>query len=138
MYKHLLMPLDLQDVDSDILAAVRELALHNAARVTLLHVVERIVDVEDPEMEAFYTRLESRARDTLQAVSSHLEEAGVESDRVVLVGRRSEEIVRYAAEHGIDLIALRSRSLHETPAGAWPTVSFQVAMLSPIPVLLLR
>ena len=137
MFKHLLLPLDFEDLAEEVLATVRDLALHSTARITLIHVIEEIRDVEGPEISAFYERLERRAHEKLEAVSSELRGADVECDLVVCRGRRSEEIVRYAAESSIDLIALRSRNLQQT-AGRWPTISMQVAMLSPVPVLLLR
>ena len=138
MFKHLLLPLDFEDVAEEILATVRDLALHSTARITLIHVIEEIRDVEDPELGAFYERLEGRAREKLEAVSSELREAGIECDLVVCRGRRSEEIARYAADSSSDLIALRSRNLQQSSAGVWPTISMQVAMISPVPVLLLR
>jgi nucleotide-binding universal stress UspA family protein len=139
MFKHLLVPLDFRDLEEGLIDAVRRLAVESAARITLLHVIEEIADLgDDSEMQSFYGRLERRAHEKLRPVSSRLEEAGIDCGLVVVLGRRSEEIVRYAAENEIDLIALRSRTLQESPARTWPTVSIQVAMISPVPVLLLR
>lgn len=139
MFKHLLVPLDFRDLEEGVIEAIRRLALENAARVTVLHVIEEIADLgDDREMKGFYRRLERRAHETLDPVSSLLSDAGIECGLTVLVGHRSEQIVRYATENEIDLIALRSRTLQQSRSRTWPTVSIQVAMISPVPVLLLR
>lgn len=139
MFKHLLVPLDFRDFEEGVLEAIRRLAVEHTARITLLHVIEEIADLgEDREMQGFYKRLEKRAHEKLEPVFSRFEETGLECDLVVVLGHRPEQIARYAAENGVDLIALRSRTLHQSPARAWPTVSIQVAMISPVPVLLLR
>jgi len=138
VFKHLLFPLGVEDVPPDLVAAIRDLALHNAARVTLLHVIETIEESDDPELSAFYERLEGRAEKRLRPVTAELFEAGVESELVVRLGRRWEEIVRFAAGHEVDLIAMRSRTLAQSEGRAWPSISIQVAMVSPVPVLLLR
>lgn len=138
MFKHLLFPLGLEDVPPELVATIRDLALHNEARVTLLHVIETIEETDDPELSAFYERLERRAEKRLRPVSSELLEAGVECALAVRLGRRWEEIVRFAADHQVDLIAMRSRTLAESEGRAWPSISIQVAMVSPVPVLLLR
>jgi len=130
--------MDLRDTEDGIVDAVRRLALENAARITLLHVIEEIADLEDGEMKSFYKRLERRAFERLGSVSSGLEQTGVECEMAVRVGRRSEQIVLYATDNEVDLIAMRSRTLRESPAPTWPTISIQVAMISPVPVLLLR
>ena len=138
MFKHILLPLDLQTVEETFLETVRSLAADNQAKLTLLHVIEKIAEVEDPEMEAFYKRLAKRARGHLEPlVEAHTKE-GFEAELLVRLCHRPEEIVRSAAERDADLIALRSRSVHETSGGAWPTLSIQVAMLATLPVLLLR
>ena len=138
MFKHLLIPLDLRrDVES-LLDAAQELALELKARVSLLHVIEEIEDFDDVEMRSFYERLERRAHRRLEITRRRFADAGLEAALEIRLGRRIEEILRFTQEGAVDLVVMRSRGMTQPPSGSWPTISIQIATLSPVPVLLLR
>ena len=138
MFKHLLIPLDLRRNLEGIAEAVRGLALERQARVSILHVIEVIEDFDDVEIRSFYDRLERRARRRLEPLREELREIRLDAALEIRLGQRTQEILRFAHDQGVDLLVMRSRGAHQTPTGAWPTISLQVAMLSPVPVLLLR
>lgn len=140
MFRHLLLPVDLSLDDPEQERLAIELARRAEARATLLHVVETIGgdELEDAEMRTFYQRLERRARKTLEPLVGRWADAGVDCQLEVALGNRVGEILRHAGRDDVDLVVMPSRPLAELAAGAWPTISFQVSMASPVPVLLLR
>ena len=139
MFKHLLVPLDLVDHET-ALDAVLALARGRETRVTLLHVIEEIAGLEDDEeLRSFYRRLEKKAATSLAQAVRRLEEAEVAAEAVTTYGPRAPEIVRAALRRGVDLIVLESRPVdRDIVEKGWPTVSHQVALTSPVPVLLAR
>ena len=145
MFRHLLLPLDLTDLDRDPLECdpldqAIELALLCEGRITLFHVVEAIegAELDDPEMRAFYRRLKQRAKRALEPPRERCLGRGITCDIEVRVGHRVAAILERAATPEIDLVVMSSRPMRELPSGSWPTISFQISMASPVPVLLLR
>ena len=57
-FKHVLVPIDLSDRNTRLLGTALALAEASAARVTLLHVIQRIAHVRASELRGFYARLE--------------------------------------------------------------------------------
>jgi len=140
MFKHLLLPLDFTDKNDAAVDVATELAGLQSGRVTLLHVIETIEGVPDDEMHDFYEVLEERARTVLARLQTDLDHRHLATETAVAFGNRAEEIVRFAAEEGVDLIVLSSRPIEpgsEVPR-PWPTISHKVAILAHCPVLLVR
>lgn len=140
MFRHLLMPLDFTDKNDAALAIAEQIAAPDASRVSLLHVIEPLAGPEDEEARAFYRKLEERAGRELERQCRSLERQGIRCRAVLLRGKRAPEIVRWAGENDVDLIVLSSHPLDpgRQPDKPWPTISHQVAILSPTPVLLVR
>lgn len=150
MFRHLLFPLDLGDLTGDpksdpsgapdALDRLVELGELTGARVTLFHVVETIggEELDDPEMRAFYRRLHQRAVTTLGPLRDRCRQQGLDCELEVQVGHRVASILERAAAPEIDLVVMASRPINDLPVGSWPTISFQISMASPVPVLLLR
>lgn len=138
MFEKLLLPVDLSPRAELAIDAVRQIAVH-AAAVELLHVVERIPGLEDPEIGEFYSELEARARKQLEAWAAPLEREGFEVTLTLRVGKRGTEVLRRVRESQCDLVVLASHPLDPAePHRALGTVSHQVALVAPCPVLLLR
>ena len=101
-FRHLLIPMDFTRKNLAALDVAFELASQNRARTTLLHVVERIPagepGEEDPELSAFYERLQARATTDLESMSQRFAQAGLEVEYKVWVGQRVPEIVRFVAD----------------------------------------
>jgi nucleotide-binding universal stress UspA family protein len=139
VFKHILVPVDLTDTHQPALEIAARLAQANDGEVTLLHVVEVISEVWATEDREFYTRLEQRARDHLARLGHFLETRGVPRREEVVFGHRAPEIVRYAAEVGIDLIVLKSHRIDlQNPSAGWGTVSYKVGILAQCPILLVK
>lgn len=138
-FQHILIPVDFTEKNLPALEISVDLALANRARVTLLHVIETN-DVEpDAEMEQFYARLESRADSELERLSQPFVAAGLAIDRKIRFGKRLPEIVTDAVERKVDLLVMSSHKPDlEKPMQTWATLSYQVSVICPCPVLLVK
>lgn len=140
MFTHLLVPIDLSTKNARILAVALALAERDRARVTLLHVIERVEGVPVSEIQGFYRLLKKRARERLDAAGRKFAAAGITVVESVFIGTSARDIVKVAASNGIDLIVMGSHRLEDPAAagGALGTTSHKVAILAPCPVLLVR
>jgi nucleotide-binding universal stress UspA family protein len=140
MFKHLLVPIDLSTRNARILAVALGLAKRDRARVTLLHVIERVEGVPVGELQGFYRLLKKRARQRLGAAARKFAALGIDTVESVVIGTPARDIVKVAASDDIDLIVMGSHRLESpaTPRAALGTTSHRVAILAPCPVLLVR
>jgi nucleotide-binding universal stress UspA family protein len=130
---------DLSDRNRIAVDAAAGLATASGGSVTLLHVIETLQDIPVEEMEEFYVTLEQRAEDALGKWAA---EFGTEACAVhasIVLGKRSQEILRHARDQGSDLIVLTSHQIDpERAGGGVGTISHQIALLASCPVLLMR
>jgi len=138
-FQHILIPVDFTEKNLPALEIAVDVAVVNHARVTLLHVIETI-DVEpDAEMEQFYAKLKARADSELERLSQHFVAAGLAVDRKIRFGKRLPEIVTDAIERKVDLIVMSSHKPDlQKPMQTWSTLSYQVSVVCPCPVLLVK
>ncbi len=139
-FQHILVPLDFSTKNRIALDVAFELAELNRARVTLLHVIERIeAGAEDDEARAFYQRLTERADTELESLSQPFVEAGLDAEYRVRYGKRAQQIVSFIDERSVDLVVVSSHPLDRTqPISSLATISYQVSVLAPCPVLLVK
>jgi nucleotide-binding universal stress UspA family protein len=137
MFDHVLVPVDLTDRNRRALEAAARLAGEDG-EVTLLHVIETL-DLPFDELEDFYQRLHDRAQVEMDQMADPLSVSGVTVIQRVSYGNRLREILAHAEENSTDLIVMSSRRLEisDPPAG-FATLSHQVAILSQVPVLLVK
>ena len=139
MFRNILIPLDLSGKAQMVVDAALAVAQPEPPRITLLHVIEMIRDVESEEIEDFYRILRERAEECLARWAEQLEQAGVEVHQEIVVGKRAVEIARLAEELGCDLIILRSHRIDsKSPMGGIGTISHQVAVLAGCSVMLMK
>jgi nucleotide-binding universal stress UspA family protein len=128
------------DLSPDSVRSLRaglDLARPGGADVLLFHVVQRIPNLEDAEIERFYEVLSNTARDRMQQIVA---QATVGTDvpvRVeVTIGRPASEILRVASERACDAIVLLHRA---DPEGQMlGSISYKLGILAPCSVLLLK
>jgi nucleotide-binding universal stress UspA family protein len=138
-FQHILIPVDFTGKNRAALDIAFELAVQNKARVTLLHVIETISDLTDTEIGEFYGRLETRANTELETMGQRFEEAGLAVDRKIRYGKRLREIAQDSVDRQIDLVVLSSHKIeHDQPIENWGTLSYQVSIICPCPVLLVK
>lgn len=142
MFKKILVPVDFTDKNEAALNSAIEIAGRSdgeESEVSLLHVIETIEHIEFDEMSDFYRGLETRASARLFAMEERFQKAGVRVRHDILYGKRAETIVRYAEEHGMDLLILSSHKVdRDHPALGWGTISYRIAIVARCPVLLVK
>jgi len=143
-FQHILVPVDLTKKNVAAVDLALELATQYGARATLFHVVERIEqdeddDPDDQELVNFYQDLERRAASELQDVALRFSRAGVAVESHVWIGKRVSEIVRFTAEHAVDLVVLTSPTIDAAhPAQSLASASYQVSVFCSCPVLMVK
>ncbi len=138
LFQHVLIPLDFSSKNATAIRMASEIAKPSGARITLLHVIETLDDSPDEEIRSFYQKLETRAEARLTRIKADLDRQGLAAGKSVTLGKRAQEIVDYALRNGVDLIVLSSHRFAPASTPAWPSISHKVALLSPVPVLLVR
>jgi nucleotide-binding universal stress UspA family protein len=138
MFRHILVPIDLSARNGAALDAALELARQNRARVTLLHVVQRIEHLPASEVRGFYRRLEKAARTKMQAAARRFTAKKVDVRTTIVVGTPAPDIVACAAANDVDLIVLASHRVDLDRRDGWGTTSYKVGVLCPCPVLLVK
>ena len=141
MFKKILVPLDGSDLAAKILPQVETLAKHTHAAVTLLTVGSSDIC---PGAGAPVSPVKEGASCPELPVAAYLEQTagklraqGVEVTWVYKQGNPAKEIVAYAAENDMDLIAIASHGSGEI---AWllGSVAQKVIAHAPVAVLLWR
>jgi nucleotide-binding universal stress UspA family protein len=138
-FQHILVPVDFTEKNLAALDVAFEMAVANHARVTLLHVVETMDVDSDAELEQFYATLQSRADSELERMAQRFVAAKIAVDRKIRFGKRLQEIVHDSADRKADLIVMSSHKPDlQNPTQTWATLSYQVSVLCPCPVLLVK
>ncbi|HVH56845.1 MAG TPA: universal stress protein [Vicinamibacterales bacterium] len=138
-FRHILVPTDLTERTEKALQLASQLARRDGGRVTLLHVIETIPGLTFGEASRLYQRLERKARKPMDALIRRAGADGTTALHAFVYGRRADEIVRYAAEHEVDLIVLASHRVKPTRVDRdWGTISYKVGILAQCPVLLVK
>lgn len=113
------------------------LAKATGANCTIVHAIEPI-DADGAEVEAFYSGLEEKAREQIEAVAARFHEADVPCTTSVQVGRRWEVILETAEAESADLIVLGSRPTIDGDRAHLGTTSHQVFFAARRPLLVIR
>jgi len=141
-FRDILVPVDLTDRNREAIELARQLAKPGDGTVRLLHVIEVIPGLPEEEERKFYDRLDERARKHLVELGERLEKEGVRFAVEIGYGSRAGEILKRASEIPCDLIVLSSHRVSslsvEKPGEGWGTLSYQIAILSPCKVLLVK
>ena len=137
MFHSVLIPVDFTDKNDDAIEMAARL-VDDDGLVTLIHVVQAVPGIDVEEEHDFYARLESAAEQKLEALGGRLDGKGVAWRAVLVVGSRAGEILA-TAEDGVDLVVVSSHrvDLRQPGAGAG-TLSYQIAIAAPCPVLLVK
>ena len=137
MFQHILVPVDFTDRNRRALETAAALAGANG-EVTLLHVIE-MLDLPFNELEDFYQRLHDRAASELDEMAEAVAHTGVAVIQRISYGNRLREIIGQADGNTTDLIVMSSRRLDRSePTAGFASLSHQVAILSQVPVLLVK
>lgn len=139
MFKSLLVPVDLSERNERALQTALELARKSHARVMLLHVIQSVPDLAFGELREFYGRLETASVAKLTRLARRFVVRRVRVTTEVCIGEPARDIVRIAAERGIDLIVMGSPRVRSgRRAAGWGTTSYKVGILCRCPILLVK
>ena len=147
MFKHLLVPTDGSPLSQDAVARAVSFAREAGARITFFYAEPEapaaylgLGAISNPHLsQALHERLDSAAREILNAARQVAQAAGVDCQLLALVGDRPYELIVQAAESsGCDLIFMASHGRRGVTALLLGSETQQVLTHSKIPVLVYR
>ncbi len=139
MFKHILVPIDLSPRNTRALRTALEIAQLSQARVTLLHVVQRIENIPFGELREFYQRLTAMAEAKLGQAAKPFMKRGVSVTTEACIGEPATEIVRVAAKRKVDLIVTGSHRVNpRRRSRGWGSMSYKIGLLCQCPILLVK
>jgi universal stress protein A len=114
-YNNILVALDQTPESRLVVSRANEIAQHYGAGLTLIHVVEPLVAMEDYELAPALPlevekTLEQRANHYLDTLAGELDPGG--ADTVVKIGAPKREILHFAMDNNIDLIVIGAHGRH--------------------------
>jgi nucleotide-binding universal stress UspA family protein len=75
----------------------------------------------------------------LETIAERFRAEKLDVELEIDVGKRGPEIVRFASDRGVDLVILSSHKVGiGDPVRNWATLSYQVSIICPCPVLLVK
>jgi universal stress protein A len=117
VYRHLLLAVDLAADSLKVAQRARALAIALDAELDIVHVIEPVPVVATIPPEFVGSQIVTAQAALIEAAQTHIanlaREIGIPETRGhVLTGNIKTEIVRLAAERGVDLIVIGSREQH--------------------------
>ena len=138
MFNHILVPVDFAPKNAEALEVAIKLSEQDQARMTVMHVIEPI-EYEDDEVRSFYQSLEAKAWAKMKSTVEQLDPGDVRVMEHILIGHRAPCIVEYVTAHSVDLLLLSSHAIDfDHLPKSWSTLSYQLSILCPCPVLVLN
>jgi nucleotide-binding universal stress UspA family protein len=152
MKRRILIPLDGSQLAEQVLPHVRALIECQGAEIHLLSVAPVIDNVAASVMlyplyvyreqladeAAERKRIETELTNYLQGIARELELAGASACCVVRFGSPADEILSYASEHRVELIAMCTHGRSGLARWAYGSVADRVLRAASCPVLLVR
>jgi len=137
MFKKILVPLDGSELAARVLPQVTDLAKTQDAQVTLLSVYPDWGKPASEEVKEFIENEVKKCESYLATAAKELEAQGLKVAAACVKGEPAREIIAYADENGMDLIAMATHGMGEV---AWVlgSVAEKVVSHAPVPVLLFR
>jgi nucleotide-binding universal stress UspA family protein len=140
--RHILTALDGSPLAETILPIVEAIARPTQARVILLHVTAVPRDArpgsDHPGISEAVREDQALAEQYLRTLRQRLAAAGIEASVAVTAGDPAAEIVRYAAQEGVDLLALATHGRSGLQRWAHGSVADAVLHATSTPLLLVR
>ncbi|MDV2990191.1 MAG: universal stress protein [Dehalogenimonas sp.] len=144
LIKKILVPLDGSGIGQAALDMVAYLAPALGAEVVLIQVVEPVRYMPSIDGLGAYTlpindaEIEEEATGFLNRRAAELREKGISVSTVVKTGAATELINDYAAENGVDLIAMSTHGLSGLSRWVFGSVTEKIVQYGTLPVLVVR
>jgi nucleotide-binding universal stress UspA family protein len=139
VFRTIVIPVDLTDRNRPAVDMAVKLSAPSQGKIHLLHVIETIPGVSVEDEAEFYARLEKRATEHLDSLSAPLRERSIRFEADVIYGPRAKSILEETERLGADLLVIQSHRIDGERRGeGLGTLSHQVGLFAPCPVLLVR
>ena len=139
VFRSIMLPVDFSQKGEQAVSIALKLARDSGARVKILHVVEEIAGVAKEEVAELYGTLRKNAQARIDEIGTRFGKSGVDAEVEVVIGKPGKEIVRRVIDGQFDLLVLRSHCIDpQNPETPWGTLSYQVSLVCPCPVLLVK
>jgi universal stress protein A len=114
-YNNILAAIDLSSDARTVVSRAREFMRLYGATLSLIHVVEPVVSMDDYELTPalpleIEKTLEQRAHSFLDKLAAEMQLP--EAQKLVKIGSAKREILHYARDNGIDLIVIGAHGRH--------------------------
>ena len=141
--KKVLVPTDFSDSASHAYTYGVSFAREYDAQLTILHVVETLAlgyasDLFPVPMAEVFQEISGYAKAELAKLAEEAKQKGVVVTELVAQGKPSAEIIRHAAENGIDMIVLGTHGKGMLDQALFGSTTERVVRRSPCPVLAVR
>lgn len=138
MYRRILVAVEHSAADRTILNHVSELARLTGAELLLVHVADGWVARNFDRFNLRESEEIKADRAYLDQIQSELVAKGLPVTTKLAMGDPSDELIRVATEHGVDLIAMSTHGHRYFSDLIHGTTADRVRHLVKVPVLLLR
>jgi nucleotide-binding universal stress UspA family protein len=139
-FKTILVPTDFGDAAQLALEYAQVIARRFDAGLRVLHVVEtplpRDIELSAPDAGRANERAMQDARRGLAEALEQLPDGNVTGQ--LLIGHAADQIVAYAAEHGVDLIVMGTHGRGALARVIVGSVAERVVRMAPCPVFIVR
>ena len=141
--KKVLVPTDFSDSARHAFSYGVSFAREYHAELVLLHVVENLTvgyasDLFPVPMAEVFQEISGYAKAELQKLAEEARQKGVAVTELVVQGKPSAEIIRHAAENGIDMIVLGTHGKGMLDQALFGSTTERVVRRAPCPVLTVR
>ena len=138
-FKRMVVPIELAEGNTRLLRTALALAEASRARVTLVHVIQRIAGIPVAELRRFYDRLERASARKLERAARPFRDRGLRVRTMVRLGEPPVEIVRLTLRQRADLLVMGSHRVNPArPRPGFGTTSYKVALACQCPILLVK
>ena len=138
MYKKILIPLENSKADEAILRHIRPLAKLMGASLLLMHVADGWVARNYEQLNLAESDEMKQDRAYLESVAKALEAEGFEVGHVLAMGEPSDEIIKFARKHHVDLIAMSTHGHRFISDLLYGSTADKVRHFVDVPVLLVK
>jgi len=136
-FQHVLVPTDGSEAARRAAEHAIDLVSDSGGTVTALYVI----DMGDADFVAVPSdiretkeRIRKKGEQLVDEVREMVVEAGIDCETAVVTGIADEEVVAYAEEHGVDLIALGKHGKRDPDKPLIGNTARRVVQESPVPV----
>ncbi len=141
--KKVLVPTDFSDSARQALRYGMSFAKEFRAELVLLHVVENLTvgyasDLFPVPMAEVFQEISGYAKSELAKLAEEARGRGITVEELVVQGKPSAEIIRYATEHEVDIIVLGTHGKGMLDQALFGSTTERVVRRAPCPVLSVR